>query len=540
MATYNLADLFELSVDAFPDRRALIFEDRRFTYRELDERINRLAHHLESVGVGSGDHVGIYSLNNNEWVEAMYACYKIRAIPVNINFRYVEAELRYLFENADLVALVYQRGFADRIAAVADEVESLRHFIRIEDGTDADDSALDPVEYEAALAASSPERGFPERSPDDIYLLYTGGTTGMPKGVMWRHEDVFFALGGGHDPFTREPVSSPEELSEKAAAAGEESTVLMFPVPPMMHGAGQFGCFNAFHNGYAVLLIARFDPEAVWRLVAAEGANTVSITGDAMARPLAETLETLHDELDLSSVLTLNSTAAVFSPSIKEQLMELLPHAMILDAIGSTEGGMNGMKIMERGKREPAGVTTVDPGPGSTVLDDEMKPVVAGSGTVGMLARSGNVPIGYYKDPERTAATFPVVDGVRYSIPGDYATIEDDGRITLLGRGSVSINTGGEKVFPEEVEAALKSHPDVFDVLVVGVPDERWGERVTAVVQSRGDTRPTIDELAAHCRTLIAGYKVPRAVFFVDEVSRLPNGKPDYPWAKETALALAG
>ncbi|MEZ5169326.1 MAG: acyl-CoA synthetase [Acidimicrobiia bacterium] len=540
MAEYNLADLFELSVDAFPDRRALIFEEERFTYRGLDERMNRMAHHLESVGIGPGDHVGIYSLNNNQWIETMYACYKIRAVPVNINFRYVEAELLYLFDNADLAALVYQRQYADRIAVVAGDVPTLRHFVRIEDGTDVDDSKLGPVEYEEALAAQSPERGFAERSPDDIYLLYTGGTTGMPKGVMWRQEDVFFALGGGHDPFTREPVRSPEELSQKAAAAGEDAAVLMFPVPPLMHGAGQFGCFNAFHNGYAVLLIAGFDAEAVWRLVAKERANTLSITGDAMARPLAETLETLHDELDLSSLLTLNSTAAVFSPSIKEQLLELLPNAMILDAVGSTEGGMNGMRIAEKGSKSEGGVTTVDPGPGSTVLDEDMKPVVPGSGTVGMLARSGNVPIGYYKDPEKTAATFPVVDGVRYSIPGDYATIDDDGRITLLGRGSVSINTGGEKVYPEEVEAALKSHPDVFDVLVVGVPDERWGERVAAVVQARGDTHPSVGELGEHCRQHIAGYKVPREVFYVDEVARLPNGKPDYTWAKETAHRLVG
>lgn len=540
MAEYNLADLFELSADAFPDREALIFEDDRFTYRELDARMNRIAHHLESAGIGPGDHVGIYSLNNNQWVETMYACYKIRAIPVNINFRYVEAELLYLFDNADLVALVYQRQFADRIAAVSDDVPKLRHFVRIEDGTDVDDSALNPVEYEAALSAQSPDRGFPPRSPDDVYLLYTGGTTGMPKGVMWRQEDVFFALGGGHDPFTREPVQSPEELSQKARAAGDDAAVLMFPVPPMMHGAGQFGCFNAFHNGYAVVLIEKFDAEAVWRLVASEGANTVSITGDAMARPLAETLEELHDELDLSSLLTLNSTAAVFSPSIKAQLMDLLPNAMILDAVGSTEGGMNGMRVSEKGVKPTGGVTTVDPGPGSTVLDDHMKPVVPGSGTVGKLARSGNVPIGYYKDPEKTADTFPVVDGIRYSIPGDYATIEEDGCITLLGRGSVSINTGGEKVYPEEVEAALKAHPDVFDVLVVGIPDDRWGERVAAVVQARGDEHPSVEDLGEHCREHVAGYKVPREVFYVEEVSRLPNGKPDYTWAKATARRLAG
>ncbi len=536
MATYNLADLFELTVDAVPDRTALIYDERQFTFRALEGRINRLAHHLLSQGIGEGDHIGIHAHNNNEWVEAMYACFKIRAIPVNINFRYVEAELRYLFDNADLVALVYQRQFASRIAAVKDEVPTLRHFVRIEDGSAQDDSMLAPIEYERALGGQSGERDFVDRSGDDIYLLYTGGTTGLPKGVMWRQEDVFFALGGGFDPFTKEPVRSPEQLAEEAKAGG---WILMFPVPPLMHGAGQFGVFNAFHRGNGVLLIDHFDPERVWRLVDRWKASTVSITGDAMARPLAEKLAELGDEIDTSSVLTLNSTAAVFSPSIKEQFLELLPNAMILDAIGSTESGMNGMKIVEKGGRRDAGVTTVDAGPGSTVVDDDMRPVEPGSGTIGWLARTGNIPIGYYKDPEKTAVTFPVIDGVRYSIPGDHATIEADGTITLLGRGSVSINTGGEKVFPEEVEAAVKSHPDVFDVLVVGVPDERWGERVAAVVEARAGATPTLPELQAHCREHIARYKVPRELFLVDEVSRLPNGKPDYTWAKETARRLA-
>jgi 3-oxocholest-4-en-26-oate---CoA ligase len=537
---YNFADLFELAADKVPARTAVVDVRRRITYGELEARTNRLAHAFAAEGIKAGDHVGIYATNCIEWVESMFALYKLRAVPVNVNFRYVEHELRYLFDNADLVALVYQREYGPIIARARDAQPKLQHFFRIEwDGSDADDSALDPIEFEAAIASGSPERDFGERSDDDIYLLYTGGTTGMPKGVMWRQEDVYYALGGGIDAFTSERVTTPTAASDKIDPNAPNGLVMM-PVPPLMHGAGQFGTFRSLFEGNTAVIIDKFDPEKVWELVARERINVLSVTGDAMARPLADTLERLGDQADVSSIVSFGSTAAIFSQTVKEQLQRLLPdHVVMTDAIGSTEGGMNGIRVVQKGDAPKEGITTVLASADSVVLDDNFEPIEPGSGKVGRLARGGNIPLGYYNDPEKTAATF-ITDkqGRRWSIPGDAATVEADGRITLLGRGSVSINSGGEKIYPEEVEGVLKSHPEVFDVLVVGVPDERWGESVAALLQPRPGCEPTLDELQEHARGQIAGYKVPRQLLLVGEVPRLPNGKPDYRTAKETALKL--
>jgi acyl-CoA synthetase (AMP-forming)/AMP-acid ligase II len=539
---YNFADLFELAADKVPDRTALVDLRRRVTYRELDERSTRLAHAFADAGIAAGDHVGIYATNCIEWVESMFALYKLRAVPVNVNFRYVEHELRYLFDNADLVGIVYQREYGPLIAKARDAEDKLQHFFRIEwDGSDADDRGLSPIEYEAAIASGSPTRDFGERSGDDIYLLYTGGTTGMPKGVMWRQEDVYFALGGGIDAFTGERVTSPTAASDKIDPNAAQGLVMM-PVPPLMHGAGQFGTFRSMFEGNTAVLIDKFDPEAVWRLVERERINVLSVTGDAMARPLADTLERMQGELDVSSIVSFGSTAAIFSQTVKEQLQRLLPDYVVMtDAIGSTESGMNGIRVVQKGDAPKEGITSVLAAADTVVLDDDLEPVEPGSGTVGRVARGGNLPLGYYNDPEKTAATF-VTDkrGNRWAIPGDYAVVEADGRITLLGRGSVSINSGGEKIFPEEVEGALKSHPDVFDVLVVGLPDERWGETVTALLQPRPGRAPTLGDLQQHARDQIAGYKVPRQLLLVDEVPRLPNGKPDYRTAKAEATRLVG
>lgn len=538
MASYCFADIFESIVDEVPDRPALIAGDSRFTFRELDEHINALAHHFLAAGIEAGDHIGVYAENGPEWVATMYAAYKVRAIPVNINYRYVEEELAYLFENADLVAVVFQARFEPRIDAVRTRLPLLRHFLRIEDGSDGP-RPLDAVDYAAAVAGSPVIRPAIERSGDDIYMLYTGGTTGMPKGVMWRQEDVFFALGGGIDPFTREKVDSPltpaMRIRDSVAAGG--GPITMFPIPPLMHGAGQFGVINGFHLGNTVVLIDKFDPEAVWRLVERERINALSITGDAMARPLVETLLRLGADVDISSLISVNSTAAVFSAPVKEQFLELLPNILLLDAIGSTEGGMNGLASVDKNSLPEAGVARVVASRDATVLDDDGNPVEAGSGIVGKLARSGNIPVGYYKDPEKTAAVFPILNGVRYAVPGDYARIEADGEITLLGRGSQSINTGGEKVYPEEVEIALKRHPAIFDALVVGSSSERWGQQVTAIVQLRdGAPAPDLDAIRDHARVFIAGYKLPRRLIVVDAVPRLASGKPDY----RRAAVLAG
>jgi acyl-CoA synthetase (AMP-forming)/AMP-acid ligase II len=541
VAHFNFADLFELAVDKVPNRTAVVDVHRRITYAELEERTNRLAHTFTHDGIGAGDHCGILATNCIEWVEAMMALYKIRAVPVNVNFRYVEDELRYLFDNSDMTALVYQREYGPLVAKARDGQPKLTHFYRIEWGSsDADDSVLDPTEFEAAIAAGSPARDFGERSDDDIYLLYTGGTTGMPKGVMWRQEDVYFALGGGIDAFTSERVTTPTAASDKINTDAPQGIVMM-PVPPLMHGAGQFGTYRGLFEGNTVVLIDKFEAEAVWHLVERERINVLSVTGDAMARPLADTLERLQDKLDTSSVLSFGSTAAIFSQTVKEQLQRLLPdHVVMTDSIGSSETGMNGIRMVQKGDAPKEGITTVLASADTLVLDEDLEPVAPGSGKVGRLARGGNIPLGYYNDPEKTAATF-VTDknGKRWSIPGDFAVLEADGRITLLGRGSVSINSGGEKIFPEEVEGALKSHPDVFDVLVVGVPDERWGESVTALLQPRPGKHPSLDTLQTHARTQIAGYKVPRRLLLVEEVPRLPNGKPDYRTAKAQARELA-
>jgi acyl-CoA synthetase (AMP-forming)/AMP-acid ligase II len=537
---YNFADLFELAADKVPDRVAVIDKRRQITYRELDDRATRFAHALQNAGVQPGDHVGVLGTNCIEWVEAMYGIYKMRARVVNVNFRYVEEEMRYLFENSDMVALVYQREYAPIVIAARDAQPKLQHFFRIEwDGSDADDSALDPVEFEAAIASGSPERDFGERSDDDVYLLYTGGTTGMPKGVMWRQEDVYFALGGGIDAMTNERVTSPYAASEKIDTSLPAGGT-MLPLPPLMHGAGQFSILRGTFEGNCTVIVDKFDAEEVWRLVDRHKVNGIGLTGDAMARPLADALDKMRDQLDLSSLVSFSSTAAIFSQTVKEQIAEALPNIVMTDAIGSTESGMNGIRFVTKGDAPKEGITTVMASADTVVLDDDLNPVEPGSGVVGRLARGGNIPLGYYNDPEKTAATFLTdAQGRRWSIPGDFALLEADGRITLLGRGSVSINSGGEKIFPEEVEGALKSHPDVFDVLVVGVPDTRWGERVAALLQPREGKTPTLEALQEHCRHQIAGYKVPRELIVVDVVPRLPNGKPDYRRAKDRARELA-
>ena len=533
---FNIADLIEAAADALPDREVLVVNDRRRTYAELDERANRLAHHLQGQGFGRGDHIGIHAHNCVEFVESMLAAYKIRAVPININFRYVNDELRYLFDNADLVAIVHQRKFTPRIAAVKDEMPKLRHFVVIEDGGDDEVSGLGSVGYEVALDAASPKRDFEPRSGDDIYILYTGGTTGMPKGVMWRQHDVIFALGGGIDHVTGVPAKRPQDMIEKAKAGPGLS---MFPIAPLMHGAAQWGTLGSlFAGNKAVLYGGSFDPDEIWKIVERERVNTIAVTGDAMARPLAEALEAAAGAYDISSLIAFSSTAAVFSPAVKAQLKRLQPGLILTDATGSTETGFTGMTMVQDDdlkKKKKPGLTFVA-GTDTTVLDEQLRPVEPGSGVVGKLARSGNIPLGYYKDPEKSAQVFIHASGKRWAIPGDFATVEADGRITMLGRGSVSINSGGEKIYPEAVESAPKSHPAVFDTIVVGVPDERWGERVAAVVQARPGHVPALADLEAHCRNHIAGYKVPRELHLVPRIERSPSGKPDYPWAKATAI----
>jgi acyl-CoA synthetase (AMP-forming)/AMP-acid ligase II len=535
---FNLADLFENAVDHFGDREYIVAEGKRRTYAEMEERANRLAHHLAANGVGPGDHVGIYAYNSVEWVEIVWAVFKIRAVWININYRYVEDELAYIFDNADLVALVYERDFAPRIAAVRGSLKQLKHSIVIDDGSDTDASGLDSLDYEAAVASGSPDRDFGPRSGDDLYVLYTGGTTGMPKGVVWRHEDVFFALGGGNDAQTGERAQRPEDMVEWGQRAGAQQTFLT--TAPLMHGASQWSVISCSFVGRKIVLMARFDPRDVWRLVEREKINSVMITGDAMGRPMIEALDDPSSDCDFSSLFVVVSTAAVFSPTVKDDFFRHMPNLLIIDSIGSSETGGNGMAIITKGNTAMiGGGPTVKAGPGTVVLDEDLEPVKPGSDVVGKVARCGDIPLAYYKDPDKTAETFVVgKNGTRYAIPGDFATLGADGTVTLLGRGSVSINSGGEKIYPEEVEAAVKSHPDAYDCVVVGVPDERFGSRVAAVVQPRPGANPSLEAIQAQCRKKIAGYKIPRELYLVDQVERSPTGKPDYRWAK--AIAVGG
>ena len=527
--TFNLADLFEAAVDAFGDREYLVADGERRTYAEMEERANRLAHHLQAAGIGPGDHVGIYSYNSAEWVETAWAVFKIRAVWININYRYVEEELRYLFTNADLKALVFQREFAPRVAALRDELPTLEHLVIIEDGTTEADPGDDVVAYEDAMASGSPERDFEPRSEEDIYILYTGGTTGMPKGVVWQHKDVVFALGGGVDPTTNTRLERPEEFVER----GQGFVITHFPIAPLMHGATQWSVLGRSFVGDRIVLTARFDPEQVWRTAADEKVNSVMVTGDAMAKPLVEVLDTQLDEFDLSNLFAVVSSAALFSAPVKDRYFVHLPNIMITDAIGSSESGNNGMTVVTKDTTAMKSGPTVSRLGDTVVFDEDMAQVQPGSGVIGKIARSGDIPVGYYNDPMKTAETFITVDGTRYVMPGDFATVEEDGSITLLGRGSVVINSGGEKIFPEEVESAVRSHPAVTDAIVCGAPDERWGQTVAAIIAPRPGQSATLEEIQEHCRGFVAGYKVPRLLFVVDSIQRSPSGKPDYRWATD-------
>jgi len=533
----NIADLAEHAIDAVPDRVALISGDQKLTYAQLEEKANRLAHYLIDQGVQKDDKVGLYCRNRIEIVIAMLGIIKAGAILVNVNYRYVEGELRYLFENSDMVALVHERQYSDRVANVLPDTPNVKTILVVEDGSDVPDNDYERyggVEFYSAIAQGSPERDFGERSADAIYLLYTGGTTGFPKGVMWRHEDIYRVLFGGTDFATGEFVKDEHDLARAAAA---NPPMIRYPIPPMIHGATQSAMWMSIFSGQTTVLAPEFNADEVWRTIHDHNVNLLFFTGDAMARPLLDAL-TKDNDYDLSSLFLLASTAALFSPSIKEKLLELLPNRVITDSIGSSETGFGGTSIVTAGAPHSGGPrVTIDHR--TVVLDEDGNEVQPGSGVRGFIAKKGNIPVGYYKDEKKTAETFRVIKGVRYAIPGDWAVVEEDGSVTMLGRGSVSINSGGEKIYPEEVEAALKGHPDVFDALVVGVPDPRYGQHVAAVVQARPGCRPSLAELDSFVRSEIAGYKVPRSLWLVDEVKRSPAGKPDYRWAKEQTEARA-
>jgi fatty-acyl-CoA synthase len=535
---FNLADLFEIVVDTVPERLALVAGDVRLTYGGLDARANRFAHYVGDLGLTPGTPVGILARNRAEWVESMIGCYKARCVPVNLNYRYVAPELRYVIENADLEGLVYEREYGDLVADALDGVSHGRplHLLVIGDGPPgtspgaaATQAGAGPVDYETALAGASDGRGFPPRSPDDLYILYTGGTTGMPKGVMWRQEDIFFAAMGGGG-WGAAPITSPDELRGRLAT-DEAGRIPMLVVAPLMHGNAQWAMWSAFMMaGTAVLYTGhQFDPDRLLRIIGEEGVVSAALVGDAMARPLSEALDAAAPgTYDTSTLAAVGSGGAMLSATVKADLGRQLPGAVIMDRFGSSEAGAQG--AVEIGASGPKFVMSDD----TAVLDDDLLPLAPGDGRIGRLARSGRIPLGYYKDEAKTAATFPTDRrGVRWSVPGDLASIGPDGVITVHGRGSASINSGGEKIFPEEVEAVVKAHPDVYDAIVVGLPDERFGERVAAVVRVREGAAPLdLETLQNHCRGHVAGYKVPRQILLVDEIPLTAAGKPDAKAAK--------
>ncbi|HEY0903241.1 MAG TPA: acyl-CoA synthetase [Marmoricola sp.] len=536
----NIADLFEHAVDAAAEKPALKVGDRTVTYAELEADANRLAHYLQSQGVKPGDHVAVYAKNSIEHVVAVLAIVKIRAVNINVNYRYVEGELNYLFDNADVVALVVERTYAPLVAATAPNHPALNTFVVLPDVIEPDDqsdvSAFGGVLYADAIGDQSAERDFEPRSADDLHIIYTGGTTGFPKGVMWRHEDFWRVLGGGIDFYTGEPL---EEYDQSKQAA-QDGRMVTFPLSPLMHGGAQAGLLMHLFAGHLTILEPKFDPRRTWEIIEENGVMLIFMTGDAMARPLIEEYErkaATGTPYDGSSLFAVSSSAAIFSPEVKERWIAALPNPVYTDSVGASETGFQGMGMQDKEHISSDG-PVVGLGPNSVVLDDQNRPLdmEANIGVVGRLARGGSVPVGYYKDPEKSAATFLEVDGARYSVPGDFARIEEGGRVTLLGRGSNCVNTGGEKVYPEEVEMAIKAHPAVYDCLVVGLPDEKYGQAVAAVVEARDGQTVELEELREFLRASLSGYKLPRALTVVPEIPRNATGKAQYPRAKELAL----
>jgi acyl-CoA synthetase (AMP-forming)/AMP-acid ligase II len=534
---FNLADMFEMVADKVPAREALVCGDHRATFAQLDQRASKLAHYLAEEGVGPGDHVGLYLYNCNEYMEGVMACFKLRAVPVNVNYRYVQEELLYIFDNADMVACIHHREFSPHIAEVHDSAPDLKTLVAVDDDSSADIAAIGSVEYETALAGRSSDNDFGERADDDLFLLYTGGTTGMPKGVMWPHKSLFYAALGGGGWF--HPDGAIEEPEQIASRIGDFPIVGM-ALAPLMHGAcWWYACIQLLAGNTLVLSPDRsLDGSRVWDIVEREKVNSLSIVGDAMAIPLLDAVKANPDRWDLSSVFSVGSGGAVFSDSKQQEFKDFFPNVFVMNSFGSSESGNMGFDSGEK-KSAERGLGNVARSDFMDVISDEegqpnqhVKP-----GETGIFARSGYIPVGYYNDPVKTAKTFVEVEGKTWLLTGDEARLEEDGSITIYGRGSNCINSGGEKIFPEEVEQALKSHPDVFDCLVVDTPDERFGSKVTAVVATRSGSAITLAELQEEARKHVAGYKVPRELHLVAEIPRAPSGKPAYPKAKEIALS---
>ena len=547
--SFDLSTVFRTVAEAIPDQTVLIWRDLRLTYAQMDARIDGVAHYLVSRGLGchierdrlaghqSGqDHVGLYMRNGNEYLEAMVAGYRARVAPFNVNFRYVEEELLYLLTDSGARALIYSSEFAPAVQAIRDRLPDLQVLIQV-----ADDSgnALLPgaVDYESITATPEPADGMPTPDGDDLYILYTGGTTGMPKGVLWRQHDIFMSAMGGR-PVTGGPELNiyQDLIDQVVAGAGLRSFLVL---PPLMHGAAQWGVFNTISAGGWVAVpedVTHFDADAILRLAERERVLSIPVVGDAMARPLVDQIE--KGDYDLSGLMALTNGGAPLSPTVRERLLTALPNLIIMDAVGASESGAQMTSIATKGADVQA--ATFTPMADTTVVAVDFSRVLEPGDGEGWLARRVFVPLGYLGDADKTARTFPTIDGVRFSIPGDKARYLADGRIELLGRDSVTINSGGEKIFAEEVERAIASHPSVYDVVVAGRPSERWGNEVVAIVQLAQGKTATDEELIEACRPHIAQYKFPKAFVRTDQVVRSPAGKADYRWAKALAAGTLG
>jgi fatty-acyl-CoA synthase len=535
---WNLADAFESVADALPDLTVLIQGDRRVTWRSFDERSARLAAAFTAAGLQPDSKVASYLYNCNEYMEGLYGTFKMRGVPVNVNYRYLEDELVYLLDNSDAEVLLFHGSLGEQVAKIRDRAPLVKLWVQVDDGSPQQEFA---VGYEDLLARHEPMSRIP-RSGDDLYFLYTGGTTGMPKGVMWRVGDLYGVLGDGVYPLVG--ASRPDDVGQVGPLAksfvdgGAERVHL--PASPLMHGTGAFTSFQALLLGASIVTLVdrHFDPHELWATVQRERVTQMAIVGDAFAKPMLRALEEAEARgtpYDISSMQLIISSGVMWSAEVKHALMERGTF-VCFDSLGSSEGVGFAGSISAPGAEQRTAKFTI--GASTKVFTDDGREVVPGSGEVGRLAVGGNIPLGYYKDPAKSEATFLVIDGRRWSVPGDFASVEADGTITLLGRGSVVINSGGEKIFPEEVEEAVKVHPAVADCLVVGIPDDRFGEAVTAVVSLRPGEEATPDDLGAALEPL-ARFKRPRRFVIVDEVVRGPNGKADYKWAKDAARDTA-
>ncbi|MGH7788516.1 MAG: AMP-binding protein [Candidatus Binatia bacterium] len=542
--TMNLADIWEAVADTLADDAAQAHGTETQTFRDFEQRAARLAAALQASGLTPGAKVAMYVYNANEYLETVFAAFKLRAVPVNVNYRYLEDELRYLLDNADAEALVFHGALADRVQAVRGALPKLKTLIQVAT-TPEDEHPLLPgaTAYEDFIAAHAPAPRI-ERSPEDLIFLYTGGTTGLPKGVMWRHSDLFTVLSQSYQAIGEVPASPAEAavLAKRMREMGVAGPCLA--AAPLMHGMAWFSSMGRLMIGSTVVSLPNrsFDAHELWRLVQHHRVGMCVIVGDAFARPMVRALEEAEaagTPYDVSSVMLIVSGGVMWTAAFKQAFLDRgIP--MLIDGLGSSEATGMGMMITTAGSDPTTAKFQLNPT--SRVFTEDGRELGPGSQEVGLLAVAADsgIPVGYYKDDTKTAATFRVINGTRYSFPGDWAQVEADGSVTLLGRGSVCINTGGEKVFPEEVEEVVKLHPAIEDCTVVGVPDEKWGEIIVAVVQTSGGVPPEVGEVIAATRAKLAAYKAPKHVIFVERVLRSPAGKADYRWAKAAACAALG